>query len=309
MGPRTARFRPIRGPDVAFSRGLSSACCIRGRVGPRGGVCRPSSSSASRPPNEPTPDAFASGVGGTGLSLDRVPFRVFLHGPWLGGVGVGRNRCFFPPSAFLQVQGVFNAGTHFRVCPQLGLRLVCLCRSTCSTFLLRLTVRWGAALALQALPALRRRVCSVPVWFSPGRSCCQDTMRIRRAFLTFLSSSKTRPLPRLRVLTTAEVRAALPPAPDCCQSAAPASAPLMGFSRELPLHRPTSRCPLPVALAHSLRPGDASPSVFRSCRLSRLQRLAPPTGLQVCCALLPIMGFARLLTFLAALLPLHHLER
>lgn len=34
------------------------------------------------------------------------------------------------------------------------------------------------------------------------------------------------------------------------------------------------------------------PDTFRPCRSSRLRRFAPPCTLQVCCALLPIMGFA-----------------
>ena len=34
------------------------------------------------------------------------------------------------------------------------------------------------------------------------------------------------------------------------------------------------------------------PDSFRPCRSSRLRRFAPPSTLQVCCTLLPIMGFA-----------------
>jgi len=35
------------------------------------------------------------------------------------------------------------------------------------------------------------------------------------------------------------------------------------------------------------------PNTFRPCRSSRLRRFAPPRTFQVCCALVPIMGFAR----------------
>jgi hypothetical protein len=37
------------------------------------------------------------------------------------------------------------------------------------------------------------------------------------------------------------------------------------------------------------------PDSFRPCRSSRLRRFAPPRAFQVCCALVPIVGFARLL--------------
>jgi len=35
------------------------------------------------------------------------------------------------------------------------------------------------------------------------------------------------------------------------------------------------------------------PNSFRPCRYSRLRRFTPPRAFQVCCALVPIMGFAR----------------
>jgi hypothetical protein len=35
------------------------------------------------------------------------------------------------------------------------------------------------------------------------------------------------------------------------------------------------------------------PNTFRPCRSSRLRRFAPPLAFQVCCALVPIVGFAR----------------
>jgi hypothetical protein len=48
--------------------------------------------------------------------------------------------------------------------------------------------------------------------------------------------------------------------------------------------------------AARLRPEAARPRVmFRPCRFSRLRRLAPRMRLQVCCTLLPTMGFAWLL--------------
>jgi hypothetical protein len=37
-----------------------------------------------------------------------------------------------------------------------------------------------------------------------------------------------------------------------------------------------------------------SPDVFRPCRSSRLRRFAPPGTFQVCCTLIPIVGFAKL---------------
>jgi hypothetical protein len=89
-----------------------------------------------------------------------------------------------------------------------------------------------------------------------------------------------------------------------------------GVVKNLPLHRLECLVSSPggTAAPKSCRlvpsrgksPDDAeSPSVrgchlpdtFRPCRFSRLRRFTPPGNLQVCCALLPIMGFAMFRVF------------
>ena len=71
--------------------------------------------------------------------------------------------------------------------------------------------------------------------------------------------------------------------------------PLVGLSKDRPSAVRTpgvhSRY-LPSGEGGYLRlEASQAPSTFRSCRFSRLQRLAPPDALQVCCTLQPAMGF------------------
>jgi len=84
-----------------------------------------------------------------------------------------------------------------------------------------------------------------------------------------------------------------------------------GVVKVPPLHRHGRLVSTPVvsaapkschlASSRGILPGDAEPTSargchvpdsFRPCRSSRLRRFAPPGTLQVCCTLLPIMGFA-----------------
>jgi hypothetical protein len=71
--------------------------------------------------------------------------------------------------------------------------------------------------------------------------------------------------------------------------------PLVGLSKDRP-----SAVQAPGVHSRYLPSGEGghlrlvasqAPSTFRSCRFSRLQRLAPPDALQVCCTLQPAMGF------------------
>jgi hypothetical protein len=68
--------------------------------------------------------------------------------------------------------------------------------------------------------------------------------------------------------------------------------PLLGFIKDPPLRRFSTACPLPVCPKTHFRPEVPTSDMFRSCRFSRLQRFAPRGVLQVCCTLLPAMGFA-----------------
>lgn len=88
--------------------------------------------------------------------------------------------------------------------------------------------------------------------------------------------------------------AASPPRRGCRFSRRSRGLPLLGFSKD-PLHR-----------HHAMRPVRARSSLegrawakgmpplrsFRSCRSSRLQRFSPHGRSQVCCTLLPILGFS-----------------
>jgi hypothetical protein len=84
-----------------------------------------------------------------------------------------------------------------------------------------------------------------------------------------------------------------------------------GVVKVPPLHRHRRLVSTPVGFAapkschlassRGNSPGDAEPTSargchvpdsFRPCRSSRLRRFAPPGTLQVCCTLLPILGFA-----------------
>jgi hypothetical protein len=70
----------------------------------------------------------------------------------------------------------------------------------------------------------------------------------------------------------------------------------LGFSKV----RPSTDIPAARPLPDRTPVGETDPSArtcqvpssFRPCRSSRLRRLAPRDGLQVCCALQPVMGFA-----------------
>jgi hypothetical protein len=139
------------------------------------------------------------------------------------------------------------------------------------------------------------------------------------ALVAFASPSKMRscsrgPVPCLRVSRRALRRALARSGPAWDSS--------LGVVKRSPLHRhqrlvstpgllasPRGVAPksCPLARSRSARPRGAArpgtrprpsarrchfPDSFRPCRSSRLRRFAPPCTLQVCCTLLPIMGFA-----------------
>jgi hypothetical protein len=73
--------------------------------------------------------------------------------------------------------------------------------------------------------------------------------------------------------------------------------PLLGLSKDRPSIDISFACPLPAPTTSRTKFGAPSAldchiqDSFRPCRSSRLRRLAPRAALQVCCTLLPTMGF------------------
>lgn len=112
--------------------------------------------------------------------------------------------------------------------------------------------------------------------------------------MDFVSTSKTRSLQSSS--SPAWQLAGTSPKARTTRPARQVRGPLMGFSKvALPSTHPVrvlSPPPDPKVLQRSAL-GSHPSCTFRPCRFSRLRRLAPRSGLRVCCTPQPIMGFAR----------------